>query len=127
LNDRYKQSIHFLFFPFAKTAPTTDEDFLLNVINNLRDKEKVTIVSHTNPIAWYRAIKELTDIFIGMRYHSIIFSFKAGKPVLSIPYERKVVEFLKEHDKTNCTAVFPSEISESKIVDFIQRHSFVSS
>lgn len=123
LNDKYKQSIHFLFFPFAKTPPISDEYFIQTVINNLRHKDNVTIVSHANPIAWYRAIKELTDIFIGMRYHSVIFSLKAGKPVLSIPYERKVVEFLKDYTKTNCYAVFPSEISESQIVHFIEKYS----
>jgi polysaccharide pyruvyl transferase WcaK-like protein len=127
LNDKYKQSIHFLFFPFANTPPTTDEEFMQSVVNNLGDKDNVTIVSHANPIAWYSAIKELTDVFIGMRYHSVIFSFRAGKPVLSIPYERKVVEFLKEYNRTNCVAVFPAEISESHIVDFIQRYPFASS
>ena len=122
LTDRYEQKIHFLFFPFAKTASRTDEEFIQRVINNLKYKEKATIVSHTNPIAWYRAIKELTDLFIGMRYHSIIFSFMAEKPVLSIPYEKKVVEFLKDYNRKNYPAVFPSEISESDIVDFIQRY-----
>jgi len=122
LSDRYEQKIHFLFFPFAKTAYRTDEEFIQRVINNLKYKEKATIVSHTNPIAWYRAIKELTDLFIGMRYHSIIFSFMAEKPVLSIPYEKKVVEFLKDYNRKNYPAVFPSEISESDIVDFIQRY-----
>ena len=126
LSDRYEQKMHFLFFPFAKTPPRTDEEFIQNVINNLKYKEKATIVSHTNPIAWYRAIKELTDVFIGMRYHSIIFSFKAGKPVLSIPYEKKVVEFLKVNNMKNCAAVFPSQISESHIVEFIQQHSLGS-
>ncbi len=125
LNDKYKQGLHFLFFPFAKTPPITDEEFIQTVINNLSHKDNVTVVSHTNPIAWYRAINELTDIFIGMRYHSVIFSFKAGKPVLSIPYERKVVEFLEEHHRTDCLAVFPSEISESQIIDFVQRHAFI--
>jgi polysaccharide pyruvyl transferase WcaK-like protein len=122
LSDRYEQKIHFLFFPFAKTPTRTDEEFIQRVLNNLKYKEKATIVSHTNPIAWYRAIKELTDIFIGMRYHSIIFSFMAGKPVLSIPYEKKVVEFLKDYNRKNYPAVFPSEISESYIVDFIERY-----
>jgi polysaccharide pyruvyl transferase WcaK-like protein len=120
LNDKYKQSIHFLFFPFAKTPPKTDEEFMQSVINNLRNKDNATIVSHTNPIAWYRAIKELTDVFIGMRYHSIIFSFKSGKPILSIPYERKVVEFLKDYNRKDCTVVFPPQISESHIIDFIE-------
>jgi polysaccharide pyruvyl transferase WcaK-like protein len=127
LNDKYKQSIHFLFFPFANTPPSTDEEFMRSVIINLRDKDNVTFVSHANPIAWYGAIKELTDVFIGMRYHSVIFSFRAGKPVLSIPYERKVDEFLKDHSRPNCKVVFPSEISESHIVHFVQRHSFDSS
>jgi polysaccharide pyruvyl transferase WcaK-like protein len=119
LSDRYEQKMHFLFFPFSKRKGK-DEEFIQSVINNLKYKEKATIVSHTNPIAWYRAIKELTDVFIGMRYHSIIFSFMAGKPVLSIPYEKKVVEFLKDYNRKNYPAVFPSEISESHIVDFIQ-------
>jgi polysaccharide pyruvyl transferase WcaK-like protein len=112
-----------LFFPFAK-APKNDEEFIRSLIKNLKSKDNITIVSHTNPIAWYKAIKELTDVFIGMRYHSVIFSFKAGKPVLCIPYERKVVEFLKDYHRPNCTAVLPSEISESHIVDFLQTHSF---
>jgi polysaccharide pyruvyl transferase WcaK-like protein len=121
LTDRYKDKIHFLFFPFSKSASSSDEEFMHSVINNLKYKEKATIVSHTNPIAWYRAIKELTDVFIGMRYHSIIFSFKAAKPFLSIPYERKVVEFLRDYNRKDCATVFPHEISESHIVDFIQR------
>ena len=122
LSDRYKDKIHFLFFPFAKTPSRTDEEFIQRVINNLKCKEKASIVSHTNPIAWYRAIKELTDIFVGMRYHSIIFSFMAGKPVLSMPYEKKVDEFLKDYNRKNYPVVLPSKINESHIIDFIQRY-----
>jgi hypothetical protein len=129
LSNRFEERIHFLFFPFAKTLPKSDEEFIQNLIKNLKYKDNnnnTTIVSHTNPIAWYRAIKELTDVFIGMRYHSIIFSFKAGKPVLAIPYENKVIEFLKDYNRKNCTSVFPSQISEYHIVDFIQRNSVAS-
>jgi polysaccharide pyruvyl transferase WcaK-like protein len=126
LTDRYKHRIHFLFFPFAKTPPKSDEDFIQSLISNLRHKDNTTIVNHTNPVAWYRAIKELTDLFIGMRYHSIIFSFKAGKPVLALPYENKVVEFLKDYNRTNCRTVFPAQITESHIMDFIHEHAFVS-
>jgi polysaccharide pyruvyl transferase WcaK-like protein len=122
LSDRYKDKIYFLFFPFAKTPSRTDEEFIQRVINDLKCKDKASIVSHTNPIAWYRAIKELTDIFIGMRYHSIIFSFMAGKPVLSVPYEKKVVEFLKDYNRKNYPVVLPSQINESHILDFIQRY-----
>ena len=126
LSNRFEHRIHFLFFPFAKTPPKSDEEFIQSLINNLEYKDNnTTIVRHTNPIAWYRAIKELTDVFIGMRYHSIIFSFKAGKPVFAIPYENKVIEFLKDYNRKNCTAVFPSQISESNIVDFIQQNSFL--
>ena len=46
----------------------------------------------------------------------------ARKPVLSIPYENKVVEFLKDYTRKNYPMVFPVEISESHIVDFIQRY-----
>ncbi|MDQ3903562.1 MAG: polysaccharide pyruvyl transferase family protein, partial [Thermoproteota archaeon] len=122
LIEKHNDSIHFLFFPFAKTPPKSDEEIIQSVIGRLKTRDNCTIVSHTNPIAWYKAIKELTDVFIGMRYHSIVFSFKAGKPVLSIPYEHKVVEFLKDYDRTNCKAVFPSELTESNIVDFVQQH-----
>ena len=125
LNNEHKYHLYFLFFPFAKTPPRTDEEFVRSIVSNLEYQNNVAIVGHTNPIAWYRAIKELTDIFIGMRYHSIILSFQAGKSVLSIPYERKVVQFLKQYNGTNCNVVFPYEISESHIVDFIQRHSFL--
>jgi polysaccharide pyruvyl transferase WcaK-like protein len=121
LSEIYEQKIHFIFFPFSKRKGK-DEEFMQSVINNLKYKEKATVVSHTNPIVWYRTIKELADVFIGMRYHSIIFSFMAGKPVLSIPYEKKIIEFLRDYNRKNYPAVFPSEISESYIVNFIQRY-----
>jgi len=123
LNSEHKSDIHFLFFPFAKTPPKTDEEFMQGIIDNLKYRDNVTIVSHTNPIAWYSAIKELTNLFIGMRYHSIIFSFMSGKPVLSIPYERKVIEFLKQQEHLDSPTILPSEINESNIIDFIQNHA----
>jgi polysaccharide pyruvyl transferase WcaK-like protein len=66
-------------------------------------------------------MKEYVNVFIGMRFHSIIFASEAGKPVLCIPYERKITEFLKERQSDPAISTIPLDSPESsKIIKFVE-------
>lgn len=114
INSQYENKIHFVFFPFAKTSldiGVEDDTIVINdIINKVKFKENVTIISHMNPILWYLLI-EFIDIFIGMRFHSIIFAFVNNKPLLAIPYENKVWNFIEDK---NCKNVLTLENFDEK-------------
>src|SRR5437867_7465655 len=66
-------------------------------------------------------IKEYVDIFIGMRFHSIIFASEARKPLLCIPYERKITEFLKQRQADKSISAISLEgLKASQIVNFVE-------
>lgn len=124
LNSKYPNMLHFVFFPFAKTNSILESDLDLasNITSRLSTDADITIVEHTDPVAWFLAIKDLVDIFIGMRHHSIIFACEAMKPVLCIPYENKTTEFLKnEHENSeNISILGLNALESSKIASFVE-------
>ncbi len=97
LDRKYKEKICFVFFPFAKTDSLIEDDvkMIKAIVNKAADKNSIIVLEHDNPIVYYFAIKHNVEKFIGMRYHSLIFSSIANTPFLAIPYENKVIEFLK--------------------------------
>lgn len=127
LNSIFDNSLFFVFFPFAKTRSQveSDESLVENLLDRLNDKKNVLVLGHTNPVYWYVAMKELVDIFIGMRYHSIIFAYMANKPVLCIPYENKITEFLnaKSGEYTKFSIMKTGEVSSAKIIEFVRCES----
>jgi len=124
LNAQYAGRIHFVFFPFAKTKSKIEsDDAMLQIIRSQLskdDNDSITVLEHTDPLSWFIAIRDHVDIFVGMRLHSIIFASEASKPVLCIPYERKVSEFLQDrHEDPNLSVMQLDEIDSSRIVEFV--------
>lgn len=125
LNAEYQDKIYYVLFPFAKTESEIENDS--SILNDLRlrvtDTNNMIEVNHANPLAWFVAIKEMVHLFIGMRYHSIIFANQACKPVLSIPYEKKIHEYVNSnHNTPNCpiSVIDPLEISSVDIIRFVR-------
>jgi len=124
LNIKHPNKYHFVFFPFAKTSSAVESDEELT--NGIRarlskeDNDTITVLEHSDPLSWFVTIKEFVDIFIGMRFHSIIFASEARKPVLCIPYERKIIEFLKKRQSEADIATMPLEaLGSFKIISFV--------
>ncbi|TLY10024.1 MAG: hypothetical protein E6K85_04675 [Thaumarchaeota archaeon] len=123
LNSKYQGRFHFIFFPFAKThSKVESDDELAKFIRARMSKdENVTIFEHSDPLSWFMTIKEYVDIFIGMRFHSIIFASEARKPLLCIPYERKITEFLKQRQADpSISAISLEGLKASQIVNFVE-------
>lgn len=116
-NSVYNDKIHFVFFPFAKTSSDIEDDMKLSdeIIKHL--EFNVTVLPHMSPAVWYLFIRECVDVFIGMRFHSIIFAYLANKPFLAIPYENKVWNFVKE--------ICHEDVLELKNIDEKQMSKFL--
>jgi len=123
LNSKYQGRFHFVFFPFAKTHSKveSDDELAKFICARLSKDENVTIFEHSDPLSWFMTIKEYVDIFIGMRFHSIIFASEARKPLLCIPYERKITEFLKQRQADpSISAISLEGLKASQIVNFVE-------
>lgn len=123
INSEYLDMVHFIFFPFAQTnldeGKENDMILINNIINKVKFKDNIIIVSHMNPILWYLLVM-LVDILIGMRFHSIVFAFLNNKPFVAIPYENKVWNFIKSN---NCSNVLPLEnLNEDYLVEFFKNN-----
>lgn len=124
LNAQYAGTIHFVFFPFAKTKSKIEsDDAMAQVIRgqlSKADNDNITVLEHTDPLSWFIAMRDYVDIFVGMRFHSIIFASEANKPILCIPYERKISEFLRvRHADPNLSVMQLENLDSSRIVEFV--------
>jgi len=123
LNSEFGNSILFVFFPFAKTNSKTENDTLVvnQILERVTVKDNIVQISHSNSLSWFVAIDKLVDIFIGMRYHSIIFSTLALKPLLCIPYENKIYQFLSDmKNLSSISVVEPTQIDSAILIKFIK-------
>jgi polysaccharide pyruvyl transferase WcaK-like protein len=122
LDATYPGRLHFVFFPFAKTGSKveSDEELVRIIADRVSRSCNITTLDHSDPLSWFIAIRDYVDIFVGMRFHSIIFASEARKPVLCIPYERKITEFLKSReDDPNISSTAPEDLDASAIVNFV--------
>jgi polysaccharide pyruvyl transferase WcaK-like protein len=121
LNDKYENSFVVIFFPFSN-AGTISPDIKLaeEIIKNLVNKDNFIILTHTNPLSWYKLIRDFINIFIGMRYHSVIFASEANKPVLCLPYENKVTEYLKTDKGKKIQSIKMETIDFHQIISFVE-------
>lgn len=122
LNSKYPGKLHFVFFPFAQTrsAIESDSELTQDIVDDLVGIENISVMEHGDPLEWFISIKRNVDLFIGMRFHSLIFASEAGKPILCIPYERKVIGFLesKKGDK-DVSVIQLEELEAARIVKFV--------
>jgi polysaccharide pyruvyl transferase WcaK-like protein len=123
LSSKYQGKLHFIFFPFAKTRSKmeSDEEFTQMVCKGLAGFDNVTILGHSDPLSWFLIMKHFVDIFVGMRFHSIIFASEAGKPVLCVPYERKINEFVKSRRADPAiSAIALEDLESSQLVSYVE-------
>ncbi|MCX9081528.1 MAG: polysaccharide pyruvyl transferase family protein [Candidatus Methanoperedens sp.] len=118
-NTKYNPRIHFAFFPFAGTNSDIENDELLTdeIIKKVDFKENITVISRNNPIIWFLLTRSV-NIFIGMRFHSIIFAFVNNITLLAIPYENKVLNFIKDVNLQNVVTL--DNLDEKYLLKFLE-------
>ena len=74
------------------------DDLKLNksILRHVKHKSRIFLVSDINSVEDMLSLFEKMDLVIGMRLHSIVFSFLERKPFLAIIYNIKVENFLKD-------------------------------
>lgn len=94
-----------------------DIPIINSIINQVEKPDFCKVVPNEYDSDVQQAMISKLDYFIGMRYHSIIFSIKMGIPVIGICYEHKASGFL---EKINLSGLIV------KIQDFVNNDSIVT-
>ena len=86
-----------IFFPFqVKFNLHNDLDFFKKeILPAIKQPAQVEILKDLNFANALTQLKKV-DVFVGMRLHSLVFSFLANRPFVAISYSEKCAYFLKE-------------------------------
>ncbi len=90
---QHKLNCRFVFFP-QLFGVFEDLSIIKKVINAIDDPEKCTVLSLDHDSDVQQIMISKLKMFIGMRYHSIIFSAKMNVPFVGIVYEHKAESFV---------------------------------
>lgn len=82
--------------PDEETEGTTDMPIINSIISQVKKSEYFKVLPNEYDSDIQQKMISKLDYFIGMRYHSIIFSVKMLVPVVAISYEHKAVGFLQK-------------------------------
>lgn len=82
------------FVPFRTMPFDNDLDIIKKVLSEMSYKEKTIVYERAPNFTELRKIFSHTDITIGMRLHSAIFSFSSLKPMIALSYSSKVKDFM---------------------------------
>lgn len=88
----YNSIIYFI--PFRTMPFDNDLEIIRRVLSEMRYKEKTSVHERVPNFTELRKIFSHTDITIGMRLHSAIFSFSSLKPMIALSYSSKVKDFM---------------------------------
>jgi len=94
LDDDKKRSIYLFVFK----GESLDHDvYIINALRKLiYERERVRIIPYCpNPLTTLERVAEC-DAFVGMRYHSCIFSYLASLPMIIISYAQKNESLIKD-------------------------------
>lgn len=89
---------NFIFLPFAKTNSKIEDDMYMykKIKKQIRFGGCFPYLDHDDPTFYFNFIRRNIDLIIGMRFHAVIFGFCAKKSLIALPYENKVLNFIKE-------------------------------
>lgn len=88
LIDKFDATI--IFFP-QLYGNSNDMPLINEIIRMVNKKDSVRVLSKKRNSEIQQAIISQMDIFIGNRYHSVIFALKARVPVICLAYEHKAI------------------------------------
>ena len=117
-----------LFIPMSKHKQAQfANDLYVNeeILKLLKHKESVKIIRGDYNPSEIKSIMGYTDLFIGMRLHSLIFAATMNVPIIGIVYDQKVISFLRligqekqaidlEHINLDCMVAKAKQVISSK-------------
>jgi polysaccharide pyruvyl transferase WcaK-like protein len=93
-----EKGFYIVLLPFQLYEKDDDDSIICNMIADGISDEKLTILSDYHSwdevVSFYKRAK----ISIGMRYHSLIASLIANTPMISVSYDLKNIEFMRDID-----------------------------
>lgn len=96
-----KYNAEIIFFPFSfNPLRTVENDFEIakQICKRLKSKNKgnfKVIQTHNYTPHEIKGMVGLMNVFIGMRFHSIVFAYSMKTPLLGVSYEEKCRDFLE--------------------------------
>jgi polysaccharide pyruvyl transferase CsaB len=92
-----KLDAHPLFIPLhATTTDESDSRLMQSIMDGIRNKKKVVLLSEKATSAEKAALIGKCDVLLGMRLHSILFAIKQGVPFAALEYDPKVEHMLAD-------------------------------
>ncbi|MDR2409913.1 MAG: polysaccharide pyruvyl transferase family protein [Bacteroidales bacterium] len=73
-----------------------DRSIAREIINHVNEKERIKIIEEDFTSMETANIISQTDVFIGTKTHSIVYALKTGAPLISISYQQKSSEFMRQ-------------------------------
>ncbi|MEM4368333.1 MAG: polysaccharide pyruvyl transferase family protein, partial [Candidatus Anstonellales archaeon] len=99
-----EKKIGVLIIPFCHDMfQTSEKDNLLAecIINSLPHKKYVYFLKNYYHPREIMGVMNLCKIFVGMRFHSLVFAHILRIPLIPIPYEKKCEDFIEEYNYKN--------------------------
>ena len=90
---------HFVFFSMH---PEQDDILGRRLAEQIGRSDRLTFVAGTLSPSMMMAAIGLTDLFIGMRLHSLIFAARSMVPMIALAYDPKVEYFMKDLGQEKC-------------------------
>ena len=96
---------------------------------NMKNANRLSVIDVEYKPEEILGVFRFFDMFIGMRFHSIIFSMMMGVPTIAIIYYTKTAELLKKEKTRNCFRISISDlnIDTLKIITSIAPKFLISS
>ena len=109
-----------VFIPFGYgSTPERFFDNDLIIANELKKRmkngDRLKVIDTEYTPQEILSIFRLFDLFVGMRFHSIIFSMVMKVPTIALIYDTKTLELLKKRDAPRCIPIAISELDVSKL------------
>lgn len=83
-----------LFLPFRTVPFDNDKDVMNYVASKMNHKQNIFILQKVPTFDQLKSIYAQTVLTIGMRLHSLIFSFSSLTPMIAISYSKKIIDFM---------------------------------
>lgn len=107
-------------FIFKGKSRADDYEITYMLNKRLKNQKQVEIVHYSpNPFKTLSKIREC-NFFIGMRYHSCLFAYLSGIPLMVITYFKKCESLAKEIKLTDDAFITPEEILEGKFEIYLK-------
>lgn len=95
-----KYNAHIIFFTFCPSfscgGNKSDRNLGIRLLEHVQNKNKFKLLDYYIHKETIGLIGEM-DLFVGMRYHSQVFAYKQGIPLIGISYDDKCRRFLNEN------------------------------